>query len=46
MVESELDRGGGGVFDVWLNGQRVFSKHEEGGFPDEADVLTRIRARI
>ncbi|MBP7149169.1 MAG: Rdx family protein [Acidobacteria bacterium] len=42
-VAPELKAGSGGVFDVWADGKRVFSKHEEGDFPDEGDVLRRIR---
>ncbi|RMG45190.1 MAG: hypothetical protein D6718_08255 [Acidobacteria bacterium] len=44
-VEPELVRGSGGVFDVWVDGERIFCKHEEGDFPDTADVLSRIRSR-
>lgn len=38
-------RGSGGVFDVHVDGDLVFSKHAEGGFPDEQEVVRRIRAR-
>lgn len=44
-MDSQLDRGGGGIFDVWVDDVRVFSKHEEGGFPTEQEVLRRIQAR-
>lgn len=44
-VDSQLERGSGGIFDVWVDGQKVFSKHDEGGFPEEAEVVRRIKAR-
>ena len=37
-----LVRGGGGIFDVDVDGKRVFSKHTEGDFPNEEDVVSRI----
>jgi hypothetical protein len=34
------------VFDVWHEGSRIFSKHDEGDdFPDPEDVIRRIEAR-
>ncbi|HHN73891.1 MAG TPA: SelT/SelW/SelH family protein [Acidobacteria bacterium] len=44
-IDSELNRGSGGIFDVWVDGERIFSKHEEGDFPEEVEVLRRIQAR-
>ncbi len=38
-------RGSGGVFDIHVDGDLVFSKHDEGGFPGESDIAARIRAR-
>lgn len=42
-IESELLKGGGGVFDVAVNGERIFSKHEQGRYPEEAEVIEAIR---
>jgi len=36
-------RGDGGIFDVAVDGRVVFSKHEEGRFPEEPEVLARLR---
>jgi selT/selW/selH-like putative selenoprotein len=36
-------KGGGGVFDVVADGKLVFSKHEAGRFPEEEEVLERLR---
>ena len=41
-VEVELVRGGGGVFDVVVNGRRIYSKQETGRFPDEAEILDQL----
>ena len=44
-VESELDAGGGGEFDVFVNGERVFNKLGEGDrHPNPGEVSERIRA--
>jgi selenoprotein W-related protein len=37
-----LIAGGGGIFDVTVNGQRVYSKHQTGSFPDEAQLVKEI----
>jgi selT/selW/selH-like putative selenoprotein len=37
----ELDRGGGGVFDVFVDGDLVYSKADTGRFP-HADEVTKI----
>jgi len=39
-AETSLIGGGGGVFDVVVDGNLVYSKHETGKFPDE-DALIR-----
>lgn len=40
----ELVPGEGGVFDVVADGQRVFSKHEAGRFPEPEEIVRAIRA--
>jgi selenoprotein W-related protein len=35
----------GGVFEVDVDGERVYSKKATGQFPDESDVLARIQGR-
>jgi len=39
-AETSLIGGGGGVFDVVVDGTLVYSKHETGRFPDE-DLLIK-----
>jgi selT/selW/selH-like putative selenoprotein len=42
-VTPTLIRGGGGVFDVVVDGERVYSKHQTGEFPDEGALIERLR---
>lgn len=42
-IDAELMRGTGGVFDVRVDGQLVFSKHEVGRFPEDDEVEESIR---
>jgi selenoprotein W-related protein len=37
--------GGGGIFDVHVDGERVYSKHETGEFPDESALIKEIEQR-
>ncbi|QTD54405.1 Rdx family protein [Sulfidibacter corallicola] len=39
--ECELEVGSRGIFDVWVDGRLIFSKHREGRFP-EHDEIKRI----
>jgi selT/selW/selH-like putative selenoprotein len=43
-VESELVCGGGGIFDVVVDGEMIFSKHELDRFPESDEILTKIRS--
>lgn len=44
-VDSQLVRGSGGIFEVTADGERIFSKKEEGRFPSEKEILDKLRAR-
>ena len=37
---------GGGVFEVTVNGDKIYSKKETGKFPDPAAILKAVRAKI
>jgi predicted Rdx family selenoprotein len=41
-VEPTLIRGGGGIFDVVKDGEMLFSKHAEGRFPEDDEVLAKL----
>ncbi|MCH7644803.1 MAG: Rdx family protein [Myxococcales bacterium] len=43
-VESEFVCGGGGIFDVVVDGEMIFSKHESGRFPEDDEILSKIRS--
>jgi selenoprotein W-related protein len=43
-VQAELLKGSGGVFDVAADGKLVYSKHQTGRFPDNAEVVQALRA--
>jgi len=37
---------GGGVFEVTVNGEKIYSKKQTGQFPDPAAILKAVRARL
>jgi len=37
---------GGGVFEVTVNGKKIYSKKETGEFPDPAAIVKAVRARL
>jgi len=39
----ELIKGGGGIFDVRLDGKLIYSKDETGRFPQDAEVLQVLK---
>lgn len=41
-VDPILEKGGGGQFDVFVDGALLFSKHSEGRFPQESEVLDKL----
>jgi selT/selW/selH-like putative selenoprotein len=44
-VEPELVKGDNGVFDVVADDNLVFSKHEQGRFPNDGEVINTLQAR-
>ena len=42
-MDSQLVRGGGGIFDVTVDSKRIFSKHDEGRFPSEKEIIEKLR---
>jgi selT/selW/selH-like putative selenoprotein len=43
-IDSQLVRGSGGIFDVTVDDQRIFSKKETGHFPTEKEIVEQLRA--
>jgi selenoprotein W-related protein len=46
QVESELVKLSGGVFEVYLNDELIYSKKELGRFPEDGEVLTLMDGKI
>ena len=42
-MQAELIKGGGGVFDVTVDGALIYSKHRTGRFPENEEVLQALR---
>ena len=45
-MDAELIAGGGGIFDVKVDGALVYSKHQTGRFPDEAALIGELHAAV
>ena len=41
-MDAELIAGGGGIFDVKVDGDLVYSKHETGEFPNESRLIGEL----
>jgi selenoprotein W-related protein len=44
-VQATLIAGGGGIFDVVVDGDRIYSKHETGSFPEDDEIVQVLRER-
>ncbi len=42
-VEAELIPGSGGIFDVTVDGRRIYSKHDTGRFPTDDEILAKLK---
>ena len=42
-VEVEMIPGVSGIFDVVVDGKRVFSRSEAGRFPDSGEILSKLK---
>lgn len=40
----ELEPASGGCFEVFVDGQQIYSKLETGEFPDELEILGQVEA--
>ncbi|TMQ71944.1 MAG: SelT/SelW/SelH family protein [Candidatus Eisenbacteria bacterium] len=41
-IETQLNKGSGGQFEVVLDGTHLFSKKKEGRFPETQEILEKI----
>jgi len=44
-VESELIESRGGIFDVRLDGDLIYSKDETGRFPEHDEILALVQSK-
>ena len=42
-AQSELVRGDNGIFDVEVDGRRIYSKKQTGRFPAHEEILAELR---
>jgi predicted Rdx family selenoprotein len=42
-VDAKLIAGSGGIFDVTVDGKRLYCKHETGKFPDKGEVVALLQ---
>jgi selenoprotein W-related protein len=45
-IDATLIKGSGGQFEVVLDGKLIFSKKQQGRFPDHAEVIEKIPASV
>ena len=45
-ADAELIGGAGGIFDVKVNGKLIFSKHEQGRFPENDEILDLMKKNV
>lgn len=46
ISELSLHPGGGGIFEVWVNGKRIWSRKEQQGFPEITVLKQLVRDEI
>jgi selenoprotein W-related protein len=46
LGELALVPGSGGTFEVWVDGERIWSKREQGGFPESKQLKQLVRDRV
>ena len=42
-IDASLIKGDNGVFDVVADGKLLFSKHDQGRFPENSEVIDLLR---
>lgn len=43
-VDAELIAGSNGIFNVIVDGKKIFSRHESGRFPDDGEIVSLLKA--
>ena len=42
-LSAELIKSGGGVYEIAVNGELIFSKKRTGIFPDDDDIIAKLK---
>ncbi len=45
-MQAKLIEGRGGVFDVEVDGKKIWNKHEVGRFPEDDEIIDKLGASI
>lgn len=45
-MDAELIEGSGGVFDVVVDGDLIYSRHDTGRFPEHDEIIDTLRSRL
>jgi selenoprotein W-related protein len=46
IASLKLIPAGGGVFEVVVNGEKIYSKKETGKFPEPAAIVKQVRGKL
>lgn len=41
-IDAKLEKGSGGIFDVYSDEKLIFSKHQENRFPEADEILGEL----
>jgi predicted Rdx family selenoprotein len=41
-IDAKLEKGSGGIFDVYSDEKLIFSKHAENRFPESDEILAEL----
>ena len=44
--EPELIKGSGGVYKIWVDGELIWDKRAQGGFPEESAIVGRVKTMV
>jgi len=45
-VQAQLIEGSGGVFDVHVDGNQIWSKHDVGRFPEDSEIVDKMKTTV
>ncbi|PCJ55466.1 MAG: hypothetical protein COA73_13325 [Candidatus Hydrogenedentota bacterium] len=45
-IDAEYIKSGGGVFEIVVDGDLIFSKKAEKRFPEDSEIVEALRARV